>query len=236
MFFVRNYYLCTYINSIMKTIHTLLSALAILTVAFACKPENNPSENTEPEDQQPAAWDGFGTDYADTTALLFVDMGTGMKWATKNIGAEKSSDYGNYEEYDGPNVLIMTGTELVNSVLPVRDQWNHLFEVCRKNKDSEVGYTKWGEVNGKKGILMRSSATGNRLFFPAAGYEDKDGAKNVGDVCLYWTGEDDNAILQGNLVVGVYTAFAVENEQWSFTSRNRQTVKLPMRLVLNTPE
>lgn len=220
----------------MKALHTIISALAIITLAFACKPENNPSEKTEPEDQQPAAWDGFGTDYADTTALLFVDMGTGMNWATKNTGAAKSSDYGDYEEYEDPNVMIMTGNELVNSVLPAREQWQKLFNVCKKNKDAEVGYTQWGEVNGKKGILMRSSATGNRLFFPAAGFQQDNAVKNAGDICLYWTGEDDGSILQGNLVVGVYAAISTENEQWSITSRNRQTVKLPMRLVLNTPE
>ncbi|MCR5760273.1 MAG: hypothetical protein K6G39_07955 [Bacteroidales bacterium] len=220
----------------MKTIHTLLSALAILTVAFACKPENNPSEKTEPEDQQPAVWDGFGTDYADTTALLFVDMGTGMDWATKNTGAEKSSDYGNYEEYDGPNVLILGQSELTNTVLPSREQWRKLFDVCKKNKDGEVGYTQWGEVNGKKGILMRSSANGNRIFIPAAGFQQDNAVKNTGDLCLYWTGEDDESITQGSLIVGVYVALSTENERWSIASRNRQTVKLPMRLVLNTPE
>ena len=118
----------------------------------------------------------------------YVDLGlpSGVKWATRNVGAEKPEDYGDYfawgetspkEEYTSENSVTFgedIGDDISGKVrydaatvnwgrnwrMPTKEQMHELLEHC------EWGLTQLNGVNGAKLI----GPNVNSIFLPAACY------------------------------------------------------------------
>ena len=122
-----------------------------------------------------------GTDYTNTSKFSMVDMGTGVKWATMNLGASKSSEYGSY--YNFSSALSGSLSDLSSGLsgtwrLPTKDDWKKLMD------NSKI---TWVTINGVKGARVESNKNHNVLFFPAAGLKDIYGTMNVGEWGCYWS-------------------------------------------------
>lgn len=141
----------------------LLFAIAAVALLFACSSDDdNPGGGGNQEQEQ-------GQDYTNTDELAFVDMGTNVLWATMNIGAKHSTEYGSYLQWSPETASY--GDEYSTCHLPTYADYEELVSV----KTSDGKYTSgpcratWGEVNGVYGITYTNKKTGNAIFMPAAG-------------------------------------------------------------------
>ncbi len=128
----------------------------------------------------------------------------GLTWATKNVGAAKPSDYGNYYTWQEAMVVCPAGWRL-----PTMDEWSTLMRT--------TGYN----------LLDNGAWVGDRqLYLPFAGYIISGGRySRVGEIGNYWTSnefEDDkrNAI-----------NFAIWSEKWSTGGGKDKSYKYPVRCV-----
>ena len=145
--------------------------------------------------------------YAQTNVIdghEYVDMGlpSGTLWATCNIGAESSTDFGDYfawgetepkEEYTDENYKFFEGYKELPGVGYYLLCTNIGEDICGTEYDAarvkwggrwrlptfeEVGelvrlcWNKWEEVDGIWGRRFHYGANENTLFLPAAGYAD----------------------------------------------------------------
>jgi len=99
----------------------------------------------------------------------FVDLGTGIKWASCNLGATQPEQTGGYYSYPSPgNDVAGTNLDVVTKALGNgyrMPTWEELQQLC--------DYCSWTEEekNGVKG--MRCTGTnGNSIFFPYTGIID----------------------------------------------------------------
>lgn len=140
--------------------------------------------------------------------MEWVDMGTGVLWAKWNLGATKEteeggkygwadptgtthstylSDYDPAEDIAGLNIDPAAVAELdgydvddaYNSKLPTNSDFTELLA----NTTQE-----WTTQDGVEGCLFTSKVTGNKLFFPAAGYREGTATKEAHALGDYWTG------------------------------------------------
>lgn len=132
----------------------------------------------------------------------WVDMGLSVKWATCNIGASTSSEYGNYyafgetktkKVYSVETMTFNKGTNVDTAHdvarlnwgaswrLPTKAEFNELVKKCR---------WKWTTINGHGGYKV-TAANGNSIFLPAAGFHNQDYYTSPGNYDLYggvyWT-------------------------------------------------
>ncbi|MBP5488509.1 MAG: hypothetical protein J6X77_02950 [Bacteroidales bacterium] len=159
----------------MKKVILSIAAVALL---FACNPnENNPGGGDQPQ----------GRDYTDTDELVFVDMGTSVLWATMNVGAEHSTDYGTYMEWSA--FTASEGDEWANCRLPSKADYEELATVKTSDGKYNSGpcRTKWGKVNGVFGLTYTNKNTGNAIFMPAAGNYSQGYPYFVGQKICNWT-------------------------------------------------
>ena len=207
-----------------KTIWMMMAAVAILATAVSCK-NNNGRNNNAPETP--------GTDTTATATITepdspapdpntinghkWVDMGTGVKWATTNIGANSPEEFGDYfacgeletkSEYTWDNYAHRDKKDseyMIPANFIKGDEDNLEFEPkydaarkiwggsWRMPTQSEIralrtGTTKeWVEQNGVAGYLLTSKKNGEQLFFPAAGYKEDKKTIYVGDHGYYWS-------------------------------------------------
>ena len=142
----------------------------------------------------------------------YVDMGlpSGTLWAKCNLGATSETGYGWYFSWGNPDahpsgagydfsqaVYDLTPAASIDGNLtmaqdaasmilgsnwrmPTREQFVELFDVI-------TGTDKRTTYNGFVGLLLRSKANGNTLFFPAAGRYDGTSLDNSGMVGYYWS-------------------------------------------------
>ena len=150
--------------------------------------------------------------YAQTNVIdghEYVDMGlpSGTLWATCNIGAESSTDFGDYfawgetepkEEYTNENYKFFEGYKEIPGVAYYMLCTNIGENICGTVYDAarvkwggrwrlptyeEIGelvrlcWNKWEEVDGIWGIRFHHGANENTLFLPAAGYADTNQGK-----------------------------------------------------------
>ncbi len=129
----------------------------------------------------PESIPGIESDHA------WVDMGSGLKWATMNLGADSEADYGNY--YSWGEIITKSEYSSVTysytgnpfSLPSARDaafvEWGSLWRMptdhdIRWLMDSANCTNEWVtdyQGSGKNGCLITSVINGNQLFFPAAG-------------------------------------------------------------------
>ena len=102
-------------------------------------------------------------------AMDFVDLGTGIKWATCNLGATQPEQTGGYYTYPSSGIHVAgTNLDVVTKALGNgyrMPTWEELQQLC--------DYCSWTEEekNGVKG--MRCTGTnGNSIFFPYTGIID----------------------------------------------------------------
>ncbi len=135
----------------------------------------------------------------------YVDLGlpSGVKWATRNVGAVKPEDYGDYfawgetspkEEYTSENSVTFgedIGDDISGKVrydaatvnwgrnwrMPTKEQMHELLEHC------EWELTQLNGVNGAKGI----GPNGNSIFLPAAGGRDGSSLDGGGYLGNSWS-------------------------------------------------
>ena len=147
----------------------------------------------------------ISTSYAQTNVIdghEYVDMGlpSGTLWATCNIGATSSTDFGDYfawgetepkEEYTDENYKFFEGYKEIPGVAYYMLCTNIGENICGTVYDAarvkwggrwrlptfeEVGelvrlcWNKWEEVDGIWGRRFHYGANENTLFLPAAGY------------------------------------------------------------------
>lgn len=94
----------------------------------------------------------------------YVDLGLSVKWATCNVGALSSSDYGSYLIWDS------------SSRLPTKGECEEL-----KNKCTWT----FSKQNGHNGYYVQGP-NGKFIFLPAAGCSYDNVLENVGDCGFYW--------------------------------------------------
>lgn len=147
------------------------------------------------------------TSHAQTNILdghEYVDMGlpSGTLWATCNIGAESSTDFGDYfawgetepkEEYTNENYKFFEGYKEIPGVAyymlctyigenicgteydAARVKWGGRWRLPTYEEVGELVrlcWHKWEEVGGIWGTRFHHGANENTLFLPAAGYAD----------------------------------------------------------------
>lgn len=223
----------------MRNTRILLTTLfaAFFFVSCAGEKANETDDQKQQEPQGPVETvDNFGTDYTDTADDIFVDMGTEARWATKNVGAARSTDAGDYDFYEDGPVTVINGENSYIGYVPDTHEsgksWEALIDACSKKKDGDVGYIKWTEVNSVKGIAARSSVTGNIIFFPAAGYKTGGKLEGFGQHFSYWTSHLAPGASGEGQVVHVFAAECDANADIDFVVRKMDEYAMPTRLIL----
>lgn len=87
----------------------------------------------------------------------WVDLGTGVKWATRNVGANKPTDFGNYLSWNEANAL-----KVQKGRLPTEE------EIIRLMKECHPEVVKENDVEGVR--FYHRSDRSIYIFIPAAGY------------------------------------------------------------------
>ena len=137
-----------------------------------------------------------GKDYTQTENFELVDMGTRVKWATMNLGAGASYEYGELYQWSNITVTIgQAGTQYAFCRPPSHDEWVELINICGQ----QGGFAKWGSVKNISGLLLKSSKTGNIIFLPAAGRQDPYGVYDNGKKGYYWASSSYNSEQAYNL-------------------------------------
>ena len=147
----------------------------------------------------------------------FVDLGLSVKWAKRNVGAKKESDFGGlfgFGDATGLNPSIdpsafasadtyKTANDIANialggkATLPTADMFEELFRLCT---------TEWTEMDGVAGYKV-TAKNGNSIFLPAAGKRIGHAVSEEGTHGYYLTGS----------VNGSNSKFAVDYEFTSST-------------------
>ena len=178
--------------------------------------------------------------------MEWVDMGTGVLWAKYNLGASKETeeggkygwgdptgttcstyltDYDPAEDIAGLNLDPAAVAELdafdvddkYNSKLPTNADFTELLN----NSTSE-----WSTQDGVEGCLFTSKVTGNKLFFPAAGYREGTETKEAQAMGDYWTG----SIYTTNTNYGYSLSFTNAGAKTGFAKRSMALSIRPVRM------
>ena len=141
--------------------------------------------------------DGFVNDHG------YVDLGLSVKWATCNVGASSTSDYGDYyawgetstkSSYDQDNSNThgkSMGNIGGNSSYDVaRYRWGDSWRLPTKAEFQELidkcTWT-WTTQGGHNGYKVTSKTNGKSIFLPAAGYSYGTSPDDVGEEGSYWS-------------------------------------------------
>ena len=158
----------------------------------------------------------------------YVDMGTGVLWATCNLGADSPDELGDYfawGETEAKDLYSLDNYAWKDSSAripleprfdaatrklgkkwrtPTHVEWEKLLSHCDRT---------WINMNGTKGLLLKSRDNGNTLFLPAADchLEDKDLSNTVG---AYWT----NTAVDANVI-------AISQKNWNSIQWGSNTMR-----------
>lgn len=131
-----------------------------------------------------------------------IDMGYGLKWASCNVGASKPEETGDYFAWG--ETATKTSFTQGNYLFPYSPDYLSLdndaahaimggawrmptINECEMLTDHNRIIEEYGTYNGVFGHLLISKKTGERLFFPAAGYKEEEGINSLGECAYYWT-------------------------------------------------
>lgn len=131
-----------------------------------------------------------------------LDLPSGIKWATCNVGASSPSDFGEYyawgeirpkSDYSQKNYMYHD-TQLKNIFDAIRLLWHGKWRMpTTKEVDELQKNCKWTQaiMNGHHGVLI-TAKNGNSIFLPAAGVYVEKEMKLVGTEGRYWTSSATN--------------------------------------------
>lgn len=129
----------------------------------------------------------------------WVDLGLSKKWATCNIGANSPEEYGDYyswgmtetidskQYYDEGPACDIKGDKTDDTACVL---WGGDWQMPSKREMQELeGRCIWSWVKrkGVHGYRVVSKINGNSIFFPAAGYSDKERIKGLQRGGYYWS-------------------------------------------------
>lgn len=132
----------------------------------------------------------------------WVDLGTGVKWASANVGASFAGGYGSYfawgetepksvyswDNYryskDGRRNTLDSSDDVAHKAwggdwrTPTRTEFEALLSACS---------VAWTNKNGHDGCLFTSRVNGESIFLPASGCRMADSLSFVGRYGFYWS-------------------------------------------------
>ena len=141
----------------------------------------------------------------------YVDLGLSVKWATCNVGADTSEDYGDYfawgeveskSEYNWSTYKFDNGSTFTkycsNDNKFVLDKEDDVASVNlggswrmpTKEEQDELLHSctwTWTTQNGVNGCKVTSRTNGNSIFLPAAGYRKDSSLIGAGSIYYYWS-------------------------------------------------
>ena len=163
----------------------------------------------------------YGDVFAFSTAERFpepryVDMGTSVRWAEWNMGAQEAADFGLYFGW-GDVAGDMTSTNPYDYA----KGFNAADKTIAGNTKYDVAALRWGgkwrmpteaellelaenstwtreerhSATGERisGYLVTSKISGNSIFLPAGGYYEGTQGDRVNSYALYWCGDFDTS-------------------------------------------
>ena len=143
----------------------------------------------------------------------YVDLGLSVKWATCNVGASSSEDYGNYyawgetktkSSYDDDNCKTFrksigdiggTSRDVAHVKwgspwrLPTMAEFEELLDSVNCTWD-------WTTQGGHEGYKVTSRKNGNSIFLPAAGWRYGTSLDDTDTCGYYWSSTPDEGITQ----------------------------------------
>lgn len=121
--------------------------------------------------------------------FVYVDLGlpSGTKWATRNIGAEKETDFGSYLSFESAQKYNCPSIEQIEEMV---------------ENTTSVWLDK-NEVNGR----MFIGKNGNHIFIPAAGGCFEDVLYNESLVGFYWS----STLVSVNINLAYILSFRPDN-------------------------
>ena len=131
----------------------------------------------------------------------WVDLGLSVKWATCNIGASASTDYGDYfvmgetKPISAADRTVTVRLRYLDDIsgnttydaaqanwgghwrMPTEEEFNELKTKCKWT---------WGRQDGHSGYKV-TGPNGNSIFLPAAGWCDESDINRIGNFGAYWS-------------------------------------------------
>lgn len=168
--------------------------------------------------------------------MEWVDMGTGVLWAKYNLGAAKETEEGGKYGWGDPtgttNSTYLTDYDPAENIVGLNVDPAAVAEL--DDYDVEEGFNsklptnadfaellanstaEWTTEDGVEGYLFTSKVTGNKLFFPAAGYREGAETKENKTMGEYWTG----SIYTTNTNYGYSLSFTNAGAKTGFAKRS----------------
>ena len=164
--------------------------------------------------------------------LSLVNMGDGIKWASLNLGAQISSDYGEryawadtitkgtyslqscryYDSSTGKYETLVADISNKRPYDAAKWQWGGTWRMPTLAEFTTLlahSTWEWTEEDGQPGYRVTSTVAGfegNSIFLPAAGYQENTFYQDTDAKCYYWTSSlYDNATGQSYYFHGEQT-------------------------------
>ena len=181
---------------------------------------------------KPLAWEDY-EEGPNANGHEYVDLGLSVKWATCNVGAETSEEYGDYfawgdintksnytsSNYSTYNVQItdISGNAQYDAAtanwggswrMPTKDEMNELRSNCTWT------WITQNEVNG----YNVEGPNGNSIFLPAAGYYSWQSHKDAGTRGFYWSSSD---YINDFSIVNYALSLTIKNTSYNMGGNDR---------------
>jgi serine/threonine protein kinase len=123
-----------------------------------------------------------------------LELPSGLKWASCNIGAYYPEDFGYHFEW-GEVVSVEQGNAVTSAYKNHADDtaaviWGGRWRMPYEHEFQELMaycFWNWTKLNGIPGYKVMSKTNGKSIFLPAAGRTDHTGKFNLGHFGYYWT-------------------------------------------------
>ena len=179
-----------------------------------------------------------------------VDLGLSVKWATFNLGAIASWEFGDYyawgeiepkndyrwETYKwchgNYDSIFKYSSSIDNKMtLDPEDDAAHVFlggkwrmpTIDELNELSTQCKWTWISVNQVEGYLVESKSNGNSIFVPAAGYMMDSDLQHRGEG-FYWSSSQNNSSGY-SLFFDPYSRFSIRQMQWDSPRKNGYPIR-----------
>lgn len=196
----------------------------------------------ESDDISPQVWDIYYEEYVDEptnepttdegTVADAVDLGLSVKWASWNLGATNSGEYGGLYAWGVPDakpgynvegsrpdyLKEISGTEYDIA----RSKWGGSWRLPTSDEQNELrNKCKWelSRVNNIVGLKV-IGPNGQSIFLPAAGYQNSVSMIDRGEIGYYWSGTRNK--LDAGKPYPIYRFFTTMESQinWYWIANN----------------